>query len=481
MKRALYLLFPVWLFILTPLSEPCAYAQPVAAQVTHVEQLPFTPMQHDKNLAVAQDGQGRTWVRGQIPPELRDIPIILQIPSARIHDYQLYLQQDGAWTPLPRNTDSRSGHFKGRFPQYALTTSDSLYYLALDQHPPQTLQVHLSERTRFSNDESAHLLRIGLYYGLALMSVVFNIVFYLIFKDKRFSTYCILLFTTFLSFFYEDGMFYYLSDGRLTMDYFPTWNSSVTAITSLTFTYYFLGLEAVLRPYIKVYLVASAMLLLGALIYTLTGEVAVANLVSALCFPFAIACLYLAIRRFKKDVYARFLVISFSLVVLTGIGYTLYTRVDSSTFAFFDISTFRLVSSVEIICISFAIIFKMRSLQEENERYRAELSTYLRKLETAQPNNGQSVGKNGYVKAVFPSQPKQRVVENLKKQYDLTEREIDVLLCIWDGLTNKEIADRLCITVSTTKYHVSNLYVKLDVKNRNQVQVLGKTQWVPSN
>lgn len=52
--------------------------------------------------------------------------------------------------------------------------------------------------------------------------------------------------------------------------------------------------------------------------------------------------------------------------------------------------------------------------------------------------------------------------------YDLTEREIEVLACLCQGLTNQQIAEALFITIYTVKKHTSNLYMKLGVANRAQ-------------
>src|SRR5690606_36187567 len=47
----------------------------------------------------------------------------------------------------------------------------------------------------------------------------------------------------------------------------------------------------------------------------------------------------------------------------------------------------------------------------------------------------------------------------------LTDREIEVLKLIAEGLTNKEIGERLCISTRTVDTHRRNLHQKLNIKN----------------
>jgi two-component system NarL family response regulator len=50
----------------------------------------------------------------------------------------------------------------------------------------------------------------------------------------------------------------------------------------------------------------------------------------------------------------------------------------------------------------------------------------------------------------------------------LTSRELEVLQCIGQGLTNQEIAAHLVVEVGTVKNHVHNILEKLSVSNRNE-------------
>lgn len=50
----------------------------------------------------------------------------------------------------------------------------------------------------------------------------------------------------------------------------------------------------------------------------------------------------------------------------------------------------------------------------------------------------------------------------------LTDREVEVINLVAEGRSNKEIAERLFISENTVKYHLKNIYEKLDAKNRTE-------------
>jgi LuxR family transcriptional regulator, maltose regulon positive regulatory protein len=64
--------------------------------------------------------------------------------------------------------------------------------------------------------------------------------------------------------------------------------------------------------------------------------------------------------------------------------------------------------------------------------------------------------------------PSQNLVE------PLTARELEVLKLIEAGCSNQEIAEKLVISFTTVKRHISNIYTKLDAKSRTQAVAIGK-------
>jgi LuxR family maltose regulon positive regulatory protein len=50
----------------------------------------------------------------------------------------------------------------------------------------------------------------------------------------------------------------------------------------------------------------------------------------------------------------------------------------------------------------------------------------------------------------------------------LSERELEVLRLIIAGLTNREIAGELVVSLGTIKTHINHIYQKLDVNSRTQ-------------
>ncbi len=84
-------------------------------------------------------------------------------------------------------------------------------------------------------------------------------------------------------------------------------------------------------------------------------------------------------------------------------------------------------------------------------------------------SKGQSVIQSSMTKKFLHMN--QSPPEPVKSKSTLTDREMEVLICLVQGMNNKEIGQALFISDKTVKIHVSKIFKKLDVKSRSQVVI----------
>ena len=72
------------------------------------------------------------------------------------------------------------------------------------------------------------------------------------------------------------------------------------------------------------------------------------------------------------------------------------------------------------------------------------------------------------------------VNEGQLKQLGITRRELEILELIAQGMSNREIADKLFVSESTVKTHSSRVFEKLSAKRRTQaVQIAKENGLIP--
>jgi DNA-binding NarL/FixJ family response regulator len=88
--------------------------------------------------------------------------------------------------------------------------------------------------------------------------------------------------------------------------------------------------------------------------------------------------------------------------------------------------------------------------------------------------NGQAPLKLSHTPVVSTAPPQ---TPALTKWSDgLTEREREVVRLISEGLSNKDIADRLCISSITVRHHLTSIFDKLGVSNRQKLLIRAHQQ-----
>jgi DNA-binding CsgD family transcriptional regulator len=81
----------------------------------------------------------------------------------------------------------------------------------------------------------------------------------------------------------------------------------------------------------------------------------------------------------------------------------------------------------------------------------------------------------GTLFTVFAAEPEKDIsLEEFCKKYEVSPRETDIVREICNGLSNKEISEKLFISLQTVKDHTHRIYIKTNVKSRVQLIYLVK-------
>jgi len=89
-------------------------------------------------------------------------------------------------------------------------------------------------------------------------------------------------------------------------------------------------------------------------------------------------------------------------------------------------------------------------------------------LDTSQPSDDLTASPypNSEIPALHAAQQRDAGTADLVEP--LSDRELDILRLIAAGHSNREIAQKLVVALSTIKWHVNNIYAKLDAHSRTR-------------
>ncbi len=89
--------------------------------------------------------------------------------------------------------------------------------------------------------------------------------------------------------------------------------------------------------------------------------------------------------------------------------------------------------------------------------------------------SGSLAGSQCFVEIIIKKSKLKNLLKNNDVQYidkqSLTQREIQVLKCLAEGMNNTKISKELNVSIHTTKLHIHSILSKLSVKGRTEAVV----------
>ncbi|WP_121965276.1 LuxR C-terminal-related transcriptional regulator [Myroides sp. N17-2] len=316
----------------------------------------------------------------------------------------------------------------------------------------------------------------GIFYGMAFLGFIASLIIYQIFKEKKWISYLSIQVLIFSCFIYSDVLNLFHTDLTAIESFFRATIVAGSLIFTgmLISTYYpFSAKRFMYKNELNIYSITSIIALVLYFSSYIYGEGHLL-LLDITVIALFIATQYISRILKRRSRYYLYVILLLSLCLLYGICFT-NMEVTQSLVEYNQ--TMNSLKLCVIAIIIFSIINNyvlVRKTQKHNVRNRVFMFQYVLMLKNyhkllLNEKNAQSSKIND---ASTLKDHQGDLSYYLKNNYKLTEREVDVLYLIWDGLTNKEIAHKLSITISTTKYHISNIYLKLNVSSRSQVFAL---------
>ncbi|WP_268225598.1 7TM diverse intracellular signaling domain-containing protein [Sinomicrobium oceani] len=418
----------------------------------------FLPTRYER-LDQYKAGDNIYWFRYHLRPEEKNTDLILTISNTNFRAVCFYEDVNGGLRLIGRSGNrykEETGSFY-RYNQLEVRTQASYIYFKADVALYSMIEFSVLPEPVFSSRERLNFLGLGIYYGIVLMAVVFNLIFFIVFKDRRFLTYTLLLSGISLMFLYEDGIVGALIFNTWLLDNYMMITALLNVVFACMFTYHFLELKYRYPEFVWHSVIVLSVAALCLAIYLIYPGDMMSHILHSSNFLVVALCCWAAIRLFRVNVLARFLIITLGIVLLFGVAYNLH-QYGVFQGDHFGRSTFKLVSLFEIMTISFAIIYEVKRVMLQNSFYKREINRYVKELSDQEKMFLQQQSQHG-----IPD------IDGIREEFQLTERETEVLMYILEGKTNREIADKLYVSVSTVKFHTGNLYTKLDIKNRTEV------------
>lgn len=306
----------------------------------------------------------------------------------------------------------------------------------------------------FSTNQE-ELFNLGLYYGFALTMVFLNIVCFLLFDEKIFLYYSMVLAGLASVFFYDDGLFSLFTGNDVIFN--AAIETSLLLITigvSALFVNKYLNIREIYPNLFKLVLPLYISASILTILTWSNGNEYYASTANALLFGIMSVYFIAGVLLFSRKNYVKFYVIAYCIPLLFVIDYFVLRRF-SIDFLFTESVHLKVAILAEMLIVTYAIMFRMKAIKEENELRQTEMRIFLKRQDVMNRQNVEQMIEDVYL-------------ENLIMHYDLDGLEIKLLQYISEGKTNDKIARLLKLSDLELEEEIKYLYEKLEIGEQIQ-------------
>ena len=296
--------------------------------------------------------------------------------------------------------------------------------------------------------ENLNLLMISFYYGIAFLVILFSINYYYFFKDITFIYYAFFLISLTFSFLVSDGMLTFFNINDKVIEILILLDYIVIAYYVSKFSNSFLLIDN-FYPKVKKYVYAVGVnIILFVFLFLILRKNELYIILNILMFILLFIYWFIGILLFNKSVHNRIFTLGYVILLFSCLDFFVLNNFGVSLFNSSPFTN-KIGGFIQIMTLSFAVLFREKNLRKYNFFMKNEIKKFSKELAELSLQNNE--------------EPKKEGIGNLS----VREREIFDLITF--GKSNKEIASEANISVNTVKFHVKNIYGKLNIKKRKDL------------
>lgn len=393
----------------------------------------------------------------------------LELESQWIDHFMLYtLNEAGKYYVREAGANISFNHREHPYRNivYALTTHNFSrpIYMKFEQGAPMKIALNIVTKTELIIKETKFMIPVCIYYGIVLLMVIVNMIYFIFLRDEIHLWYCGVIIFSSLGLTAENGLgFKYLWPEAFN---FNTISRGFIACITIFCITRFVRKILLARVYAPKMNIIGAWqeyisLMLAALIFIFNDSlfsVYASGTMTILSFPVMI---FIGIRAgqagYKPAIYY------FLGWILFALGAVIYIMSELNLIPnSIGVWGVYVGAGFEMVFFMFCLGIRFKIRQKSELDFKLKIEEYKKKiteLEFTQENVNHHKKKEDMIRPYYIQ--------------ELSVREIEVLSHMAIGLTDKEIAERLYISLLTVKAHARNIYSKLQAKNRTEAVSIG--------
>lgn len=417
-----------------------------------VQNLEFKKFPESKSLGYKN---GIYWLKLVLDKNINKENLVIYIPTHNIDKIDLYKLKNNHLDYISSSGNSISKKLLPidyKFPAFKINVQkNNIFYLKVVFPKEANFPLKVDTEKDFLSFSLNKKTINSLYYGTALIIILFNLILYFKFNDKNHLYYSLFLLSLILNFLYFDGSlidifrgnyFYYLLE-------FLVHISEETFL--ILFSVSFLNLKTKCPNFVKTINYIPLIILVAYISFILTEDYIIAAIADVFGISLFPVLWILGIYFIKEVPNAKYYVLGYLLLFPLGlfsyIGYAFgYWNIHG------EILLVKIASWLDIFVFTYAISTKINYKNFTIDK-------------TIKEEYTSTISQPKLVDSYFSL-----LKENTLEIKPLTLREIDILNLICEGLNNSEIGDRLFISKNTVKYHIKNIYIKAKVNSRESLK-----------